>query len=89
MISGLVKRLCHRAILMLKGEVLLRGLAIRSGEPLRSAGSRSAGHAAEKSELTGNYRHGDRASTITGIRILAAPAMRRTRSRQATHLHRE
>ena len=42
---GLVKRLCHRAILMLKGEVFCRRLPIRSGEPLRRARSRSASHA--------------------------------------------
>ena len=33
---------------------------------------------AEKSDLTGNYRHGDRASTITRIRILTAEGQETT-----------
>lgn len=67
---GLVKRLCHRAVLMLNGEVAAEGAP---GEVV----NRYVGlvHDAEsvlpeRSDLTGNFRHGDRASTIARIRLL-------------------
>jgi ABC-type polysaccharide/polyol phosphate transport system ATPase subunit len=69
---GLVKRLCHRAILMLKGEVFCEGSPSEVvNRYVALVHDQQAIHA-EKSELTGNYRHGDRTSTITGIRILAS-----------------
>jgi ABC-type multidrug transport system ATPase subunit len=69
---GLVKRLCHRAVLMLNGQVAAEGAP---GEVVnRYVGLVHDGQAVapEKSELTGNYRHGDRSSIITKIRLLDA-----------------
>ncbi|MBC7926875.1 MAG: ABC transporter ATP-binding protein [Bryobacteraceae bacterium] len=69
---GLVKRLCHRAVLMVKGEVLCEGTP---GEVVnRYVGLVHDRQSIEneRSELTGNYRHGDRTSTITLIRLLNA-----------------
>jgi lipopolysaccharide transport system ATP-binding protein len=67
---GLVKRLCHRAVLMIRGEVAAEGTP---GEVV----NRYVGLVhdrqfvpAERSELTGNYRHGDRTSEIRQIRLL-------------------
>lgn len=69
---GLVKRLCHRAILMVRGEIACEG---SPGEVVnRYVGlvhDRQA-LSGEQSELSGNYRHGDRTSSITGIRLLNA-----------------
>jgi lipopolysaccharide transport system ATP-binding protein len=67
---GLVKRLCHRAILMLKGEVFCEGAPSEVVNRYVALVHDRNATGAEKSELTGNYRHGDRASTITAIRIL-------------------
>jgi ABC-type polysaccharide/polyol phosphate transport system, ATPase component len=67
---GLVKRLCHRAILMYKGEVLLEGRP--SDVVNRYVGlvhERQIG-AERVSALTGNYRHGDGTSRIDAIEIL-------------------
>jgi ABC-type polysaccharide/polyol phosphate transport system ATPase subunit len=66
---GLVKRLCHRAVLMLKGEVACEG---KPGEVVnRYVGLVHDSQALESaSDLTGNYRHGDGASTIASIRLL-------------------
>lgn len=67
---GLVKRLCHRAVLMLHGEVAAEG---SPGEVVnRYVGlvHDSQSITAEKSDLTGNFRHGDSASRITRIRML-------------------
>jgi ABC-type polysaccharide/polyol phosphate transport system ATPase subunit len=67
---GLVKRLCHRAVLMMKGEVVCEG---SPGEVVNRYVGLVHDHqsaTAERSELTGNYRHGDRSSRITRIRIL-------------------
>ncbi|HYP06755.1 MAG TPA: ABC transporter ATP-binding protein [Bryobacteraceae bacterium] len=67
---GLVKRLCHRAILMMKGEILCEGAPSEVvNRYVALVHDRNATNA-EKSELTGNYRHGDRASTIESIRIV-------------------
>lgn len=67
---GLVKRLCHRAILMVKGQVLMEG---RPSEVV----NRYVGLVHEHedttepiSSLTGNYRHGNAFSRITSIEIL-------------------
>jgi len=68
---GLVKRLCHRAILMLKGEVLCQGSPAEVVNRYVALVHDRQATQPEKSELTGNYRHGDRTSTITGIRVLA------------------
>jgi len=68
---GLVKRLCHRAILMLKGEVFCQGSPAEVVNRYVALVHDRQAIQAEKSELTGNYRHGDRTSTITAIRILA------------------
>ncbi len=67
---GLVKRLCHRAVLMLHGEVAAEG---SPGEVVnRYVGLVHDSHSitAEKSDLTGNFRHGDSASRITRIQML-------------------
>ena len=67
---GLVKRLCHRAVLMLHGEVAAEG---SPGEVVnRYVGlvHDSQSINAERSDLTGNFRHGDSASRITRIRML-------------------
>ena len=67
---GLVKRLCHRAVLMVRGEVLCEGTP---GEVVNRYVGLVHDHEAspsERSQLTGNYRHGDRASAITSIRLL-------------------
>jgi lipopolysaccharide transport system ATP-binding protein len=66
---GLVKRLCHRAVLMLKGEVVCEG---SPGEVVNRYVGLVHDHqsvAGDRSELTGNYRHGDRTSRITAIRM--------------------
>lgn len=69
---GLVKRLCHRAMLMLKGEVFCEGTPSEVvNRYVALVHDRQAIHA-EKSDLTGNYRHGDRTSSITGVRILSS-----------------
>jgi lipopolysaccharide transport system ATP-binding protein len=67
---GLVKRLCHRAILMMKGEILCEGSPSEVVNRYVALVHDRNATTAEKSELTGNYRHGDRASTIESIRIL-------------------
>jgi lipopolysaccharide transport system ATP-binding protein len=67
---GLVKRLCHRAVLMIKGQVAAEG---NPGEIVnRYVGlvHDQQGFESGRSELSGNYRHGDRASVITAIRLL-------------------
>ena len=69
---GLVKRLCHRAILMLKGEVFCEGAPSEVVNRYVALVHDRQAVTAEKSELTGNYRHGDRASIITHVRILNA-----------------
>ena len=71
---GLVKRLCHCAVLMLHGEVAAEG---SPGEVVnRYVGlvHDSQSITAEKSDLTGNFRHGDSASRITRIRMLIPKA---------------
>lgn len=75
---GLVKRLCHRAILMLKGEVFCEGAPSEVVNRYVALVHDRQAVNAEKSELTGNYRHGDRASTITQIRILSAEGQETT-----------
>jgi lipopolysaccharide transport system ATP-binding protein len=67
---GLVKSLCHRAILMVKGEVVTEGSP--SDVVNRYVGlvhDRQA-LAGERSALTGNFRHGDKSSSISRIRLL-------------------
>jgi ABC-type molybdate transport system ATPase subunit len=69
---GLVKRLCHRAILMMKGEILCQGAPSEVVNRYVALVHDRNAERAEKSDLTGNYRHGDRASTVQSIRILDA-----------------
>jgi lipopolysaccharide transport system ATP-binding protein len=69
---GLVKRLCHRAVLMVRGEVLCEGTPGEVVNRYVGLVHDSKLGAPERSELTGNYRHGDRSSLITGIRLLNA-----------------
>lgn len=76
---GLIKRLCHRAILMVNGKVQCEGTP-------NDVVNRYVGlvhdHQAlqlESRSLTGNYRHGDRSSRIEKIRLLNS-------SGQDTHL---
>ena len=75
---GLVKRLCHRAILMMKGEIFCEGAPSEVVNRYVALVHDRQATSAEKSELTGNYRHGDRASTITRIRILTAEGQETT-----------
>jgi ABC-type polysaccharide/polyol phosphate transport system ATPase subunit len=66
---GLVKRLCHRAILLMRGEVLCEGrpaeVVNRYIGLVHDRDSRTS-----VSELSCNYRHGDHSSQIIAIRIL-------------------
>lgn len=67
---GLVKRLCNRAVLMVKGEVACEG---KPGEVInRYIGLVHDRNALgpQPSELAGNYRHGDRTSSITRVRLI-------------------
>lgn len=67
---GLVKRLCHRAVLMVRGEVACEGTP---GEVVnRYVGLVHDQQAleGETSDISGNYRHGDRSSEIQNIRLL-------------------
>lgn len=67
---GLVKRLCHRAVLMVRGEVACEGTP---GEVVnRYVGLVHDQQAleGETSGVSGNYRHGDRSSEIQKIRLL-------------------
>jgi lipopolysaccharide transport system ATP-binding protein len=67
---GLVKRLCHRAVLMVRGEVVCEG---SPGDVVnRYVGLVHDQQALEgdTSDLSGNYRHGDRSSHIQKIRLL-------------------
>jgi lipopolysaccharide transport system ATP-binding protein len=67
---GLVKRLCHRAVLMVKGEFAAEGNP--SDVVNRYVGLVHDTQALQSgvSTLTGNYRHGDKSSTITKIHLL-------------------
>jgi lipopolysaccharide transport system ATP-binding protein len=67
---GLVKRLCHRAILMVKGEIAVEGTPSDVVNRYVGLVHDSQAMTGERSTLTGNYRHGDKSSTITRIRFL-------------------
>lgn len=69
---GLVKRLCHRAVLMLRGEVACEGAPAEVVNRYVGMVHDQSASAHEVSDLTGNYRHGDQSSRITTIRILDA-----------------
>ena len=69
---GLVKRLCHRAMLMMKGEVVAEGTPADVVNRYVGLVHDRNSVEAEASPLTGNFRHGDRSSTITEIRLLDA-----------------
>jgi hypothetical protein len=72
---GLVKRLCDRAIFMLKGEVILDG-------PTKDAVNRYVGFVLEQGDpdkpppsgppaIGSSFRHGDGASRITSVQMLS------------------
>jgi len=67
---GLVKRLCHRAVLMLNGQVAAEGTPGEVVNRYVGLVHDQNASAPEKSDLTGNYRHGDRSSIITKLRLL-------------------
>jgi lipopolysaccharide transport system ATP-binding protein len=67
---GLVKRLCHRVVLMMKGEVVCEGSPGDVVNRYVGMVHDCCAAAGDRSELTGNYRHGDRTSRITCIRLL-------------------
>jgi lipopolysaccharide transport system ATP-binding protein len=71
---GLVKRLCHRAILMVRGEIAVEGTPSEVVNRYVGLVHSDDGLIADTSGLTGNYRHGDRASGITQIRLLNVAA---------------
>ncbi|MBC7926757.1 MAG: ABC transporter ATP-binding protein [Bryobacteraceae bacterium] len=66
---GLVKRLCHRAVLMLNGEVAAEGTPAEVVNRYVGLVHDTGAIADNKSELTGNYRHGDGASIVTLIQL--------------------
>ena len=69
---GLVKRLCHRAVLMIRGEVAAEGTPGEVVNRYVGLVHDQQSLDVERSELTGNYRHGDRTSEIRKIRLLNA-----------------
>jgi ABC-type polysaccharide/polyol phosphate transport system ATPase subunit len=75
---GLVKRLCHRAILMARGEVLIEGTP--NDVVNRYVGmvhERETG-IEKRTGTIGNSRHGDHASRITSIEILNSESVAAT-----------
>lgn len=69
---GLVKRLCHRAILMLHGKIFCEGNPSEVVNRYVALVHDKNATRAERSELTGNYRHGDRSSVITSVLLMNA-----------------
>jgi lipopolysaccharide transport system ATP-binding protein len=67
---GLVKRLCHRAILMVKGEIAIEGNPSDVVNRYVGMVHSDGGLTPDTSGLTGNYRHGDKSSAIIRIRLL-------------------
>lgn len=66
---GLVKRLCTRAMLMHRGEMLAEGAPADVVNRYVGLVHEQAVLPERRSELTGNYRHGDGTSRITAVRI--------------------
>jgi lipopolysaccharide transport system ATP-binding protein len=67
---GLVKRLCHRAILMAKGEVLCEGRPTEVVNRYVGLVHEKEGGSETIEPLIGNFRHGDAASRITSVQVL-------------------
>lgn len=67
---GLVKRLCHRAILMAKGEVLCEGRPTEVVNRYVGLVHEKEGGSEAVEPLIGNFRHGDGASRITSVQVL-------------------
>jgi lipopolysaccharide transport system ATP-binding protein len=67
---GLVKRLCHRAILMVKGEIASEGGPSDVVNRYVGLVHDNQALAGEHSALTGNFRHGDKSSAVTAIHLL-------------------
>lgn len=66
---GLVKRLCHRAILMTKGEVLCEGRPTEVVNRYVALVHQKDDSSAGAEALIGNFRHGDAASRITAVEV--------------------
>jgi ABC-type polysaccharide/polyol phosphate transport system ATPase subunit len=67
---GLVKRLCHRAILMVKGEVAAEGHPRDVVNQYVGLVHDAQALSGERAVLTSSFRHGDKSSSILRIRIL-------------------
>lgn len=67
---GLVKRLCHRAILMTKGEVLCEGRPPEVVNRYVGLVHEKDGASEAVEALIGNFRHGDASSRITAVEVL-------------------
>ncbi|MEO8126221.1 MAG: ABC transporter ATP-binding protein [Bryobacteraceae bacterium] len=67
---GLVKRLCHRAILMTKGEVLCEGKPTEVVNRYVGLVHQKDGAPEVVEALIGNFRHGDAASRVTAVEVL-------------------
>jgi ABC-type polysaccharide/polyol phosphate transport system ATPase subunit len=67
---GLVKRLCHRAILMTKGEILSEGRPTEVVNRYVGLVHEKDGAPEAVEALIGNFRHGDASSRITAVEVL-------------------
>ncbi len=67
---GLVKRLCHRAILMTKGEVLCEGKPTDVVNRYVALVHEKDGAPQVTEALIGDFRHGDASSRITAVEVL-------------------
>jgi lipopolysaccharide transport system ATP-binding protein len=65
-----VKRLCHRAILMVKGEIVAQGSPNEVVNRYVGLVHEREGSPEETKPLIGNFRHGDAASRIVSAAIL-------------------
>ncbi|MGH9626834.1 MAG: ABC transporter ATP-binding protein, partial [Bryobacteraceae bacterium] len=72
---GLVKRLCHRAILMVKGQIVAEGRPSEVVNRYVGLVHEREGSPEPVSSLTGNYRHGNSFSRITSIDITNSEGM--------------
>ncbi len=67
---GLVKRLCHRAILMTKGEILSEGRPAEVVNRYVGLVHEREGTPEAVEALIGNFRHGDASSRITSVEVV-------------------
>jgi lipopolysaccharide transport system ATP-binding protein len=67
---GLVKRLCHRAILMTKGEILSEGRPTDVVNRYVGLVHEKEGGPETVEAIIGNFRHGDAASRITSVEVV-------------------